>query len=176
MTTFNNKNIGVTLTGLIYISFKNGVDQDEELVSMFRANDWSVERFFGQVKPSHCEIIGEYTFNYYTIENPALSRGLALVSNENERLVMNAWFVNLRKPVIVSVVTNGSNLEVKAPFSGSFNEEIKAARVGAHFDGNKKVWIVPVSTRGKAALWNAIKVAYPKAILTTNGRTLQVAA
>lgn len=65
---------------------------------------------------------------------------------------------------------------VKTPYRPEFVAELKAARVGARWDGARKVWTVPTDSRAKAGLWTVLRRTFPGALLVSERGTSTIPA
>lgn len=62
-------------------------------------------------------------------------------------------------------------VSVKTPFRADFVEALKAARIGARWDRDAKVWTVPTDRRAKLGLWQVLRGAFPGALLVSERGT-----
>jgi hypothetical protein len=68
----------------------------------------------------------------------------------------------------VEVRSAGDRLSVKTPYNEAFVNALKAARVGARWDRDGKVWTVPADPTARKALWCALRAHYAGALLVTD--------
>ena len=66
----------------------------------------------------------------------------------------------------VEVTKCGDRLAVKTPYRPEFVDALKAARVGARWDREGKVWTVPTDERARRALWGVLRSTFAGALLT----------
>ncbi len=78
----------------------------------------------------------------------------------------------------VEVLPVGDRLAVKTPYRADFVAALKAARVGARWDRDTKVWTVPTDQRARAALWAVLRNHFAGAMLVSEKgySTIPVAA
>jgi hypothetical protein len=89
-------------------------------------------------------------------------------------------FVTLANKIVehgagkVEVHAAGDRLAVKTPYNQAFVSALKAARVGARWDGASKVWTVPADPSARKALWGALRAHYAGALLVSDSGTSTV--
>jgi len=74
----------------------------------------------------------------------------------------------------VEVLPAGDRLAVKTPYRADFVAALKAARIGARWDRETKVWTVPVDQRARAGLWGALRAHFAGALLVSERGTTTV--
>ena len=67
-------------------------------------------------------------------------------------------------------------LAVTTPYNQAFVAALKMARVGARWDGARKVWTVPADSTARKALWTALRGSFAGALLVTDAGTTTVPA
>ena len=91
-------------------------------------------------------------------------------------------FVTLANKIVehgagkVEVHAVGDRLAVTTPYNQAFVAALKAARVGARWDGASKVWTVPTDPSARKALWGALRGSFAGALLVTDAGTTTVPA
>jgi len=89
-------------------------------------------------------------------------------------------FVTLANKIVehgagkVEVHAVGDRLAVTTPYNQAFVAALKAARVGARWDGASKVWTVPTDPSARKALWGALRSHYAGALLVSDTGTTTV--
>lgn len=67
--------------------------------------------------------------------------------------------------VVRVATTEAGALAVEAPYNPAFTQALKAARIGARWSPETKVWVVPQDRKAKAGLYKALRLAFAGVLL-----------
>ena len=69
---------------------------------------------------------------------------------------------------VVEIRRRENLFAVKTPFNADFVAALKAARIGARWDREQKVWTVPADARAREGLWGVVRHYYRGAMLASD--------
>lgn len=148
--------------------------------------DWAkVDLLLIELANDHAPALQAHYGNAHKMANVAVN--LAARMQRSERgtiveLIAALGFEKLSRKLadaageVVEIKRAGDVFDVVTPYRATFVGDLKAARIGARWNPERKVWNVPTDDRARKALWNVIRANFVGTFLSSDKGLARICA